>query len=69
MTGAWLRLRLVNHLQPMVSRKHWGTVMVNLAAAFALGLVLALEGALDPDGLSGGARRLQLLLATGFFGS
>ncbi|QEY32517.1 CrcB family protein [Synechococcus sp. RSCCF101] len=67
--GAWLRLRLVNHFQPMVPRKHWGTFLVNVAAAFALGLVLAVQGTCDPDGVAGAPRRLQLLVATGFFGS
>ena len=43
--GAWLRLRVVNHFEPMVPRKHWGTFAVNLVAAFALGLVLGLERA------------------------
>ena len=23
--GAWLRLKVVNHFQPMVPKKHWGT--------------------------------------------
>lgn len=48
--GAWLRLRVVNHLEPMVPRKHWGTLLVNLLAAFALGLVLGLQrsGRCDP---------------------
>ena len=29
--GAWLRLKVVNHFQPMVPKKHWGTFMVNLS--------------------------------------
>ena len=41
--GAWLRLKVVNHFQPMVPKKHWGTFLVNVVACFALGLVLALE--------------------------
>ncbi len=40
--GAWLRLRVVNHFEPMLPKKHWGTFFVNLVACFALGLVLAL---------------------------
>ena len=40
--GAWLRLKVVNHFQPMVPKKHWGTFIVNVVACFALGLVLAL---------------------------
>ena len=39
--GAWLRLKVVNHFQPMVPKKHWGTFIVNVMACFALGLVLA----------------------------
>ena len=66
--GAWLRLRVVNHFEPMVPRKHWGTVLVNLAAAFALGLVLGLQrsGRCDP---SVGTSPLILLIGVGFFGS
>ena len=66
--GAWLRLRVVNHFEPMVPRKHWGTLLVNLAAAFALGLVLGLQrsGRCDP---SVGAAPLILLIGVGFFGS
>ena len=66
--GAWLRLRVVNHFEPLVPRKHWGTFAVNLVAAFALGLVLGLErtGRCDQ---SPGASALILLVGTGFFGS
>ena len=66
--GAWLRLRVVNHFEPLVPRKHWGTFVVNLVAAFALGLVLGLErtGRCDQPA---GASPLILLVGTGFFGS
>ena len=66
--GAWLRLRVVNHFEPLVPRKHWGTFLVNLVAAFALGLVLGLErtGRCDHPA---GASALILLVGTGFFGS
>ena len=66
--GAWLRLRVVNHFEPLVPRKHWGTFLVNLVAAFALGLVLGLERTLRCDD-SAGASALILLVGTGFFGS
>ena len=66
--GAWLRLRLVNHFEPLVPRKHWGTFVVNLVAAFALGLVLGLERAGRCD-QSTPASPLILLIGTGFFGS
>ena len=66
--GAWLRLRLVNHFEPLVPRKHWGTFVVNLVAAFALGLVLGLERAVRCD-QSTPASALILLIGTGFFGS
>ncbi len=66
--GAWLRLRVVNHFEPLVPRKHWGTFLVNLVAAFALGLVLGLERA-GRCQASGGASALILLVGTGFFGS
>ena len=66
--GAWLRLRIVNHFEPMVPRKHWGTFAVNLVAAFALGLVLGLQGN-DPCTTSQGLSGLTLLIAVGFFGS
>ena len=66
--GAWFRLRIVNHFEPMVPRKHWGTFAVNLVAAFALGLVLGLQvnEACTP---SQGVSVLTLLVAVGFFGS
>jgi len=62
--GAWLRFRVVNHLEPMLPRKHWGTFGVNVIAAFALGLVVGLE---QSCGVA--AQRLLLLVGTGFFGS
>ena len=61
--GAWLRLKVVNHFQPMVPKKHWGTFIVNASACFALGLVLALNETCDPS--TGTA----LLMGVGFFGS
>lgn len=62
--GAWLRFRLVNGLAPRLPRRHWGTVMVNLSACLALGLVVARVPATVGQG-----RSLLLLLATGFLGS
>lgn len=62
--GAWLRFRVVNHLEPMLPRKHWGTFGVNVIAAFALGLVVGLERSC---GIA--SQRLLLLIGTGFFGS
>ena len=61
--GAWLRFLLVNHLQPLLPRKHWATAGVNLVACLALGLVLSLG-----DGC-GDLHRLKLLLSEGFLGS
>ena len=61
--GAWLRLKVVNHFEPMVPKKHWGTVLVNVAASFALGLILALQ-----EGCSA-SRGVALLMGVGFFGS
>lgn len=63
--GAWLRFLLVNRLEPLLPRRHWGTLLVNLSACLLLGLQLALIHAHD----GGRAARLQLLLATGFLGS
>ena len=61
--GAWLRLKVVNHFQPMVPKKHWGTFIVNVMACFALGLVLALnETCASRTGIA-------LLMGVGFFGS
>jgi CrcB protein len=62
--GAWLRFRVVNHLEPMLPRRHWGTFGVNVIAAFALGLVVGLE-----QSCTGASQRLLLLLGTGFLGS
>ena len=61
--GAWLRLKWVNHLQPMVPRKHWGTFAVNVIACFSLGLLLAL---LEHCGTATG---VALLIGVGFLGS
>ena len=61
--GAWLRLKVVNHFQPMVPKKHWGTFIVNVVACFALGLVLALN---ESCAASSG---IALLMGVGFFGS
>ena len=61
--GAWLRLKLVNHFDPMVPDKHWGTFAVNVVASFALGLILRLDAA------SAGPGGLSLLLGVGFLGS
>ena len=66
--GAWLRLRVVNHFEPMVPYKHWGTFAVNLVAAFGLGLVLGVQ-VNDPRPIPEGALALNLLIAVGFFGS
>ena len=66
--GAWLRLRVVNHFEPVVPRKHWGTFAVNLVAAFGLGLVLGLTVSGSADSSPGG-HGLILLIGTGFFGS
>lgn len=66
--GAFLRYRMVNHLAPMLPRRHWGTFGVNMIACFSLGLLISLEGrACLPSGL--GANRTMLLLGTGFLGS
>ena len=61
--GAWLRLRLVNHFQPMLPLKHWGTFVVNVTACFSLGLVLAQVERCGP--IIG----LALLIGVGFLGS
>ena len=66
--GAWLRLRIVNHFEPIVPRKHWGTFTVNLIAAFALGLVLGLQTS-GRCASPAGSSPLMLLIAVGFFGS
>ena len=67
--GAWLRLRLVNHFEPVVPRKHWGTFSVNLVAAFGLGLVAGLSASAPSQADAALFAPLLLLIATGFFGS
>ena len=59
--GAWLRLKAVNHFEPMVPKKHWGTFAVNVIACFGLGLAPVQRGSANP--------RLALLIGVGFFGS
>ena len=61
--GAWLRLKAVNHFEPMVPKKHWGTFVVNVIACFGLGLVLALYQSCSAK------TGLALLIGVGFFGS
>lgn len=62
--GAWLRFRMVNHLAPMLPRRHWGTLTVNGLACFMLGLLVSLERSCGE-----GSQRLLLLIGTGFLGS
>lgn len=62
--GAWLRFRLVNYFAPMLPRKHWSTLGVNVGASFALGLLVGLAPGCGP-----GAAQMLLLLGTGFLGS
>lgn len=62
--GAWLRFRVVNHFEPIIPRKHWGTFGVNVIACFALGLLVSLE-----QSCAQASSRLLLLLGTGFLGS
>ena len=61
--GAWLRLKAVNHFEPMVPKKHWGTFAVNVIACFGLGVVLALVQSCSAN------TGLPLLIGVGFFGS
>ena len=61
--GAWLRLKTVNHFEPMVPKKHWGTFAVNVVACFGLGLVLGLVQRCSANA------GLALLIGVGFFGS
>jgi CrcB protein len=61
--GAWLRFVLVNRLEPVLPHRHWGTLVVNLAACFGLGLLTALRA----HGQASAA--FMLLLCTGFLGS
>ena len=68
--GAWLRLRVVNHFEPVVPHKHWGTFFVNVSAAFFLGLFSGLH-TLQLKACSGvdGTAPMMLLVGVGFFGS
>jgi CrcB protein len=61
--GAWLRLKTVNHFEPMVPKKHWGTFAVNVVACFGLGLVFGLVQSCSTK------TGLALLIGVGFFGS
>ena len=61
--GAWLRLKTVNHFEPMLPKKHWGTFAVNVIACFRLGLVVALHQSCSAK------TALALLIGVGFFGS
>jgi len=60
--GAWLRFRFVNHFEPLIPAKHWGTWAVNISASFLLGLLVGLNQTCPSS-------PLLLLLATGFLGS
>ncbi len=62
--GAWLRFRVVDHLEPVLPRRHWGPFGVNVIACFALGLIVGLE-----QGCGVASRRVLLLMGTGFLGS
>ena len=68
--GAWLRLRVVNHFEPVVPHKHWGTFVVNVSAAFFLGLFSGLHAyALKACSGVDGTAPMMLLGGVGFFGS
>ena len=72
--GAWLRLRVVNHFEPVVPHKHWGTFVVNVLAAFFLGLfsglhAYALKACSGVDGTAPSTAPMMLLVGVGFFGS
>ena len=68
--GAWLRLRVVNHFEPVVPHKHWGTFVVNVSAAFFLGLFSGLHAyALKACSGVDGTAPMMLLVGVGFFGS
>ena len=68
--GAWLRLRVVNHFEPVVPQKHWGTFAVNAVAAFFLGLFAGLHALqLKNCSPTTAAAPLMLLAGVGFFGS
>ena len=68
--GAWLRLRVVNHFEPVVPHKHWGTFVVNVLAAFFLGLFSGLHAyALKACSGVDGTAPMMLLVGVGFFGS
>ena len=60
--GAWLRFRFINHFEPLIPAKHWGTWAVNISASFLLGLLVELNQTCP-------STPLLLLLATGFLGS
>jgi len=62
--GAWLRFRMINHLEPLLPKRHWGTFSVNVIACFSLGLIVGVE-----QGCGAAVARLPLLLVTGFLGS
>jgi CrcB protein len=66
--GAWLRYRVVNHLAPMVPRRHWSTFGVNVIACFTLGLIVSLVDQSCGAGTEG-PNRILLLVGTGFLGS
>ncbi|MEB3265789.1 MAG: CrcB family protein [Cyanobacteriota bacterium] len=62
--GAWLRFRMVDHLEPALPRRHWGTFSVNVVACLALGLIMGVQ-----QSCANPSPQLLLLLATGFLGS
>ena len=66
-----MRLRVVNHFEPVVPHKHWGTFVVNVSAAFFLGLFSGLHALQLKacSGVDGTAPMLLLLVGVGFFGS
>ena len=72
-SGASLRFWLGDFLQLLLPRKHWGTFLINISAAFGLGLVIAFEaerGSSLGEALSSNrASQLFLLIAVGFLGS
>ena len=67
-TGSAIRVYLTDFCEMLLPAKHWGTMIVNILAAFMLGLFLAYQSSLELNSVVK-ASSLFLFFCVGFLGS
>ena len=67
-TGSVFRMYLTDFFYMLLPAKHWGTMIVNILAAFILGLLLAYQSSLELESAFTSSS-LFLFFSVGFLGS